>query len=637
MLLALALAGYLFPFAGLIVASAYSLFLIGFLLAGFFKLELDDLELLAFSVLASVLISTHAVNALSFVFGYSRETIFLVFGLFGLLAFKGMPKIDLGKHKKILTYAALVFLFVFCVMLGSTWKQTPNGIANGGWNWSDFLVHLSFATTINAGIFPPQTPFFAGAPLVAHYFADFHSAIIAKAASVFPAQIMLFEQALYASLLFLAVFLFAEFLTRDRKTAALAAFLLIFAGGFGYLALADAHEPWLDAITKRSYDNNWDTKLFQVPSVLGTGLLTHRSTTIGFPVLVLVLLLFLKGLKNEKLLLAGGALGGLMFPFGYHTSVALCVLLGLFSVVSKKWPTWKVFLPFVLAVPFALAAFGRGTGAFKVFLGWLAPKDLIGFVTFYIANFGLVFLVGLAGLLLVKMKHKTLLASGMAAMFILPNLVSFTPIEWDMNRFFSIMMLFAVIPAAVVLREVWGSRFFATDKSSSRKRIAVPGIPTRIALLLGRWIGPATFSITIALSVLSPLLVSAWFVTSDLGVLSKADIAAADWISANTNAKDVFVTEAFINVPTDVAGRLRLLTFTPYVRNYALDPTELEKDLERIYCGPGDESLSLMNKYGAKYILYRGSPQCERPYTQDSRFEKVFAQDNVEMHEIKAT
>ena len=65
------------------------------------------------------------------------------------------------------------------------WHPTDTGVSAGGSNWSDLGVHLSIAQSLNAGNFPPQVPYFAGAPLVYHWFADFHAAIAAKAAGIF--------------------------------------------------------------------------------------------------------------------------------------------------------------------------------------------------------------------------------------------------------------------------------------------------------------------------------------------------------------------------------------------------------------------------------------------------------------------
>ena len=62
--------------------------------------------------------------------------------------------------------------------------ETPNGWVSGGWNWSDLLVHVSIGSSIAAGNFPPEVPYFAGVPLTYHWFADFHGAIASTVAGV---------------------------------------------------------------------------------------------------------------------------------------------------------------------------------------------------------------------------------------------------------------------------------------------------------------------------------------------------------------------------------------------------------------------------------------------------------------------
>ena len=70
-------------------------------------------------------------------------------------------------------------------ILGSNgWRETPDGMVSGGWNWSDLLVHVAIGNSIVHGNFPPEVPYFAGEPLTYHWFADFHGAIAATAANV---------------------------------------------------------------------------------------------------------------------------------------------------------------------------------------------------------------------------------------------------------------------------------------------------------------------------------------------------------------------------------------------------------------------------------------------------------------------
>ena len=50
------------------------------------------------------------------------------------------------------------------VLAANAWHEIPAGWVSGGWNWSDFLVHVSIGQSIVEGNFPPQVPYFAGRP-----------------------------------------------------------------------------------------------------------------------------------------------------------------------------------------------------------------------------------------------------------------------------------------------------------------------------------------------------------------------------------------------------------------------------------------------------------------------------------------
>ncbi len=80
-------------------------------------------------------------------------------------------------------------------------------------------VHLSITQSVNAGNFPPQVPFFAGEPLVYHWFADFHAAILAEAAGLFAIPVFIVQSALLAGALALVVHGLALALVRDAVGA----------------------------------------------------------------------------------------------------------------------------------------------------------------------------------------------------------------------------------------------------------------------------------------------------------------------------------------------------------------------------------------------------------------------------------
>jgi hypothetical protein len=159
-----------------------------------------------------------------------------------------------------------------------------------------------------------------------------------------------------------------------------------------------------------------------------------------------------------------------------------------------------------------------------------------------------------------------------------PNVVQVSTIGFDMNKYFQAMWI------AVALLAAW---------------------------LIRRWPAPAIAAVLLV-SVPSPLLVSAWTALNREVVLGWAEVDAADWIAANTPERTVFVTNGWLNSPTDPAGRLRVLTFTPYIANLGYSPDQRYAVVDRIYCsGDPREAAALTRTLGATYLLDIGPPrQC---------------------------
>ena len=148
------------------------------------------------------------------------------------------------------------------VLLGNGWSLGPDGWISGGWNWSDLLVHVAIGSSIAAGNFPPEVPYFAGEPLTYHWFADFHGAIAATAAQVDLIPTYFLSSALMAGVLALAVWALACRLTGERRVATIATILVVAGGGLGWIRLigdAAAGGNPLDLLGSTPYDNTWTT------------------------------------------------------------------------------------------------------------------------------------------------------------------------------------------------------------------------------------------------------------------------------------------------------------------------------------------------------------------------------------------
>jgi hypothetical protein len=606
--------------------------------------RIDAAGRLGLAIVLTVAVSTHLVHWLSHLAGgYSRGAVFAVAGLLGLavpvavrLGVRAPTARAMRAAAPALTVAILAAAFVAVVLAVGIWRTTPTGVSSGGSNWSDLGVHLSIAETLNSGgNFPPDVPYFSGVPLVYHWFADFHAAILAEAAGFFSVPVMVVQSAVLAASVALLAFSLARRLLRDRsavRAALIAAVLVVFAGGLGWIRLIGdmtvdplaANAPggagdFAYLVSHNSYDNQWLTgwPYFRIPSVMGTGLLAHRATTAGLPMLIGAVLLLVAGLPTRRqrdegwrdrpwLIGAAGLLGALLAPFHFFLFpifplLALAWVVAGRRLIDPSAPRNALVLlgPYLVAAPFVLAPAlqAAGSGWLRLVAGWASAPIADGpaaVAFFYVTNLGIPFALAIVALVLPRVPHRSFLATWVIGLFLVPNVVQVSVVDFDMNKYFQAMWV------AVGLLAAW---------------------------LIRRWPIPA-IAVVLLLSLPSPLLVASWTATSNLEVLSKADLDAARWVSTNTPPDAVFVTDGWVNSLTDAAGRRRLTTFGAYVANLGYSPDERIADVAQIYCGGDpDHSAELMREYGATYLIDAGRPHpCDAPvdFGTTDAFELVY-------------
>lgn len=618
---------------------------------------------LGLAVVGSIAVSAHLVFWVSVVIGafgdghgYGRPAIFVAAALLAVpvvvpLARGWSPSVRgvrhvLVRHRAAFALAALAGGFGAGVLGLGLWHVTPDGVSSGGSNWSDLPVHLAIAQSLNAGNFPPQVPYFAGVPLVYHWFADFHAAIAADAAGLFAIPAFVLGSATGAAALALCVHGLAQRLvagTGSRRVALLAVVLVVFAGGLGWTRLVSDLAGGGDAValvTHNSYDNFWydsagavSWPYFRIPSVMGTGLLVHRATALGLPMLVGAVLLLTLGLPTRRehaagrrdrprLILAAGFLMALLAPFHFFFFPAVLLLALLWvliggRLVDRAAPVnaLMVLAPLLLAIPFALPALTQadGSGALAWVRGWeSAPRsDGLGAVAFfYLTNLGVPFALAIIALVVAAVARGVtrvaFLGAWLVALFLIPNFVQASVIAFDMNKLFQAMW-----PAAAILA----------------------------AWLMRRWPWPA-ITVVLLLSLPSPLLVGAWTAAGNLQMLNRDQLAAADW-AATTPERSVFVTDGWLHSFTDPAGRLRVGTFGPYVANLGYDPDPRGEIVREIYCdGDAARAADLVRGLGASYVVDAGRPTpCATPtdFATDPRFRLAYENPSLRVWLVSAT
>ncbi len=613
---------------------AFLYILPGYILIKLLRVEADALLTLALSLLLSAMVSAHAIYWLSMLFGYGSGAFYLFFVIVSLAAlFVREPPDIIGKGFQAPAALALItMLVIFYVLYSSMWVPTEHGVITGGWNYSDIFQHLAIVQTVNNGNFPPQEPMFAGAPLRYHWFIDLHTAIAAKLLAVFPAAVMVFEHTLYTGVLSMLAFLLAFHFTKNRNASLIAALLVVFGGGFGYMNLWNdlRTAPLPQLLASKSYDNDWG--FFQVPSVLGGYLLVQRPQIIGIPAVAAVMLLVASGYPRDwRRLLLAGLITGMLPPFQTHAfiaSVAISLTYVAYyhaakfasAIAASRRTAYLqearrsllhaeyaalLFLPILISVPFLLGASER-TSSLGLGLGWIAPKDLVQFALFYAGNFGLPFLLAIAGFFLAPPKERWPLAIWMLLLFAIPNLINLTATQWDMAKFFTYMWLPVSIFAGVLISRI-----------------------------------PQSFWVVILFfCMLSPVTILFYFLTSNSIGLSASELAAGDWIAANTPQLSVFITGTQHNSPVEsVGGRMRIIGYLGWLNNYGLNYSPRVGDIRTIYCGPPDAAASAMRKYDARYIYVsgneRGEFRCGMPFTQSPLFKEEFKRGEAAIYSLR--
>ena len=636
----LAVAWALPPLA-LLVAWPFLLVVPGWLLVARVAPSISPLGRLGLGIVATVFASTHLINVLSLIAGGFRPWVVLAAVWLLMAATLALARLELPglaapppleglaeraretlrRDRTAWLLALLSGAIVGGILFVGAWHDTSGGWVSGGWNWSDLLVHVSIGQSLIDGNFPPQVPYFAGVPLTYHWFGDFHAAILASVSGVDLIDVFFISNGILAAALVLLVWELALRLTGERRVALIAAILALFGGGLGWIRLPmdllAGRGDLLHLVSTTPYDNTWagDFPLFRIASVLGTGFGPHRATAYGLPGLVAIALLAHASFGRRPAgVLVAGVLAALLAPFHFYFFPASYLIVGLLWLTARGWrmSRWGLDLalflgPIVLAVPFVAPAIqAQGAlGSFRLAIGWSEaplPQGPPAVAFFYLTNLGLPFLLALIAVVRPNLPHRGWLLTWALALFLVPNLVVASAVVFDMNKYFQVLWIAVAILAAWLIRG---------------------------------WPSPLIASVLV-FSSLSPALVSVWSMTSSTVAMSNGQEAASHWIAAETPELSVFVTDAYIDSPVDLAGRLRVTTFGPYAANLGYNPDRRAADVHSVYCDGPTEAASIMAGYGATYVLSSGGLlDCGgHPPTDFGRsplFETVYSKDGVQI------
>ena len=535
---------------------------------------------------------------------------------------------------------ALVCLALPLTLLSSylqythTLREVDGTLHVGQSTYGDLCMHLSIATSLRGSALPADYNILPGTTLGYPILTDatattmllFGASI--QAAMIVPAVVM-------SALVYCGYLIFAREVTRNTPAAVVAAVLLFFNGGLGFLYDFDLSGHDFSKITE-IFTGYYKTPANQPEynlrwSNLVCDLLLPQRTFLGGWTLLLPALYFarsaLRRHETRDYLLA--TLFASALPMVHtHSFAALglyCAGSCVYQFVADPENRRKLVrgagmflgLTLVCALPQVISSTLKQAtreGFVRLHFNWVNYTDE-GFVDFYpwfwAKNIGLPLLAMICALLEWK-KRDRMDFVGAACIFVVAELVLFQPLDYDNNKLFYIWYLL-MLPAAVS---------------------ACVGVWRRLRGTRSRALLAALF---LAGSTLSGALSIARECVSDYQLFSAADVAAAEYIEENTDPDDMFLTGLHHNNPVyALAGRDVVCGPSLFLYWHGLDYMSRDARVRAFYADP-ENNLDLLREYNVKYIVSGSAERYELNSNEealDALFELIYDEMGTKIYRV---
>jgi hypothetical protein len=640
---------WLVDFTLLVLGYIYTLFLPGFLIIQTFYHDLPKLVKLSLIFLISVLISSYNVCFFSLISGYSRATIlisvtpFMVWFCYlwqrGRLAFDFID----SNHKVAYYLAILCFFLIFIALYQGIFTFHDNYFVMAGVNWQDTAMHLSIIETISQGNFPPQAPYFSGHPLSYYYFTDLHSSILETLFGHFWPRVLVYDNPFFVTTFCLSVYALAFYLTKRKLTSFFTSILAVFYGNTMFIRffqdVVSSNTIDLSNIISLLTSKGYTLEFGQLLSVapMADYFLQNRPMMVGLPAVTLIVFLLFCGFseKKERYIFLGGLITAMLFGFqmfAFGTGILiflpfLAIYCGGRDLKSIIRSFFGFFSPLTIFILFFSLINKENQPTLSLLIenfsfgSWDKTGDIFWYLGFYMANFGFLIVlpfVAIIGFLTMRIKPAKelfLVIIWFFLMLVIPKAIKFTIYDWDMYKFFYIMIIPAAILTAILLTKIWQSRF------------------SKILVIFILFINSATSLLTLVTN----------FLNKNAGY-SLAEYQAGLWIRENTPRSSIFVSSPSVHSAiSEIGGRPRVLSYIVWPYSHGFNKGEdnvfsRQSDIERLY--EQGEVYMMVNKYHINFV-YLGPeeinnyPRARYVLAASQLVEEVYNNEGIKIYKVK--
>lgn len=555
---------------------------------------------------------------------------------------RGKPLRSFDQDDKKTALALLIFALPLTLLSAylqhtHTLREIDGALYTGQSTYGDLCMHLSIITSLRGSPLPADYSILPGTTLGYPFLTDAMSTSMLLLGTPLRLSIIL-PGALMSLLVYAGFLLLAREMTKSARVALLAAALLFFNGGLGFLYdfdLTGGGFSQISEIFTGYYKTPANQPEFNLRwSNLVVDLLLPQRTFLGGWVLLLPALYFAREAfrtKNRRAFLLAVPFAGALPLVHTHSFAALglyCAGALIVSFISDKQDRRRLivgaglFLGLTLAMALPqLFAFtlrqATSEGFIRPHIGWVnnTGNGFVDFpIWFWMKNIGLPLLPMVLCCFGADADRRRDIA-GATLIFVVADLVLFQPLDYDNNKLFYVWYLLMLPHAASWCADVY-------------RRLR--GVRGRAALA----------SLFVLVSTLSGgLSIAREVVSGNIQQFGAADAQAAAFIEDETPPDSLFLTGFHHNNPVfALAGRDVVCGGEVFVFTHGLEYAERMAEAIAFYRAP-EEYLWVLEKHGVDYIVVSAAERYDLEIDEialDALFEPVYDRGGTKIYAVTA-
>lgn len=445
------------------------------------------------------------------------------------------------KYHLELIISTLAFILAWWLMF-STFSYNNNSIGISTKAWSDFASHVPLIRSFSLGNnFPPQYPLFAGPPIKYHFLFYAGVGLLEKIGLRIDYALNI-PSILGFVFLIIMIYLFAKQIFKSKVVGILSIFLFLFNGSLSFLNYFLKHplsvNSPLQIFSNTTFPSFGPYDQSIVSAFWNFNIYTNqRHLALSYALSLLIIYLFLR-FKDENRILnfKKSFFIGVIFGLSFMLNIAvflmtLILLICLTIFLSKKriYILTSIIIASLIALPqYLYIQSGVSTSNISINVGYLVNNlNLINFINYWFQNLGFHLILIPLGLFVANKLSRKIFISFLT-LFIIGNLVQFSPEIAANHKFFNYFMIVGVMFSSYFLIYLW-----------NKKRYLKPAVIILIFLL--------TFS---GIIDFFPIYNDTKIYIADYQKNPKVN-----WILKNTKPASVFLNSQYLYDAASLAGR----------------------------------------------------------------------------------